>query len=106
MDKTLEECEREIYKEYQAKVNQLNEREDSDTRYQLTHIRGRDLKVRLIREGGKTQQIVCLDYIDKKLSGMKPSVSSEDRAAGELNEVLVDLIQLINKFRHHWKILK
>jgi hypothetical protein len=107
MDKTLEECEREIFREYQEKVSRLNNQEDGDTLYQLTQIRGGDLKVRVIRQGGKIQHFLSLAHIDRKLGGLvthkRHQSSSQEQ---ELNKILFDSIQLINKFRHHLKILK
>lgn len=111
MDKTLAECEREIYKEYREKVARLNEQEAlcSETRYHLTHIMGksgsRDLKIQVIRQG-KLQHVLSLDYVDRKLLGRvrRKSVNRTEKTT-ELNQILFDTIQLIGKFRLHSKFL-
>ena len=106
MDPTLQQCERELFHEYEQKVSTLNERK-GENRYKLVHIRGksgvRDLRVQ-VQDG----PVVGLAHIDRKLTSSRRSVKENTQPSSsnnDLEKILLETIQLTKKFKSHLKIL-
>jgi hypothetical protein len=117
MDITLQQCEREIFREYEEKVRRLNELTSETPRYRLVHIRGRtgarDLKVQVLTSTGETKHVLGLEFVDRKLKSCQSrrplkdvtNFASQTNVTADLNKVLFETIQLISKFRNQARAL-
>jgi hypothetical protein len=106
MDPTLQQCERELFHEYQNKVQTLNERV-GESKYKLVHIRGksgvRDLRVQL-QDG----PVVSLSHIDRKLTSSRRNVKENNQpgtGGTDLEKILLETIQLTKRYKSQLKLL-
>lgn len=111
-DKYLTQCEREIHNEYSDKISILNDRlKCSGTEYKLARLTSKgtnSLKVQVFHNG-ELKRILGLEHVDRKLrsttlySHEKENkclqASDSSQREQEMNKVLFETIQLMNKLR-------
>lgn len=117
-DKYLAQCERDIHKEYSEKIHILNDRlKSSGTEYKLARLTSKGtnaLKVQVFQHG-ELKRILGLEHVDRKLRSTTSSAhgkenknqqaSTSSSREQELNKVLFETIQLINKLRFQYTAL-
>lgn len=111
-DKYLAQCESEIHKEYSDKISILNDRlKSSGIEYKLARLTSKvtnSLKVQVFHDG-ELKRILGLEHVDRKLRSTTSyshekenkslQASNSSQREQEMNKVLFETIQLINKLR-------